>query len=263
MMPTVLMRCFAPVIVFAAMSVGSAAAHDLWLTIEGGANARRVIVNYGHPGDRPPTVADKILDLVAVTADQNVSLLMGLAPGTSQGAPIVRSRAFIDDARTLVAARYDNGYWVKIGDDLYRNVSKRMAPDALDSLWSAKFAKTVTGAGAPWSSVLGHELEIVPLTDPALARAGESLRVRVLFRGAPLAGAALERGDGVRPIKEADIPKFQTDGEGIAAVPIERAGPVLLVIDHRVTPSGTPEIAATDLYNATFAFKAQARAARR
>ena len=49
--------------------------------------------------------------------------------------------------------------WVKIGDNLYRNVSKRMAPNAIDSLWSAKFAKSVTGAGAPWNTVLGHELE--------------------------------------------------------------------------------------------------------
>lgn len=257
------LRRFASLIVFVAMGTGGAAAHDLWLTVEGGANARRVVVNYGHPGDRPPTVADKVLDLVAVTADNKVSLLAGLASGASRGARIVRSRAFADDGRTLVAARYDNGYWIKIGGDLWRNVSKRMAPDALDSLWSAKFAKAVTGAGAPWSSAFGHELEIVPLTDPATARAGESLRVRVLFRGTPLAGAALERGDGLTPMKEADVPKFQTDGEGIVTVPIEKAGPVLLAIDRRITPSGTPAIAAVDLYNATFAFKAQARAVRR
>jgi uncharacterized GH25 family protein len=261
-MMTFLRRCMT-VIAFMAVSVGEAAAHDLWLTVEGGANARRVIVNYGHPGDRPRTVADKILDLVAVTADKKVSLLAGLAPGTSQGAPVVRSRVFVDDGRTLLAARYDNGYWVKVGDDLYRNVSKRMAPDALDSLWSAKFAKTVTGTGAPWSSALGHELEIVPLADPATVSAGESLRALVLFRGAPLAGADVERGDGVTPMKEGDVPKFQTDGEGIVTVPIDKVGLLLLAIDHRVTPSGTPEIAAADLYNATFAFRAQPRAARR
>ena len=133
-------------------------------------------------------------------------------------------------------------------------ISKRMAPDAIDSLWSGKFAKAATGAGAPWDTALGHELEIVPLTDPAAVRVGESLRVRVIFRGQPLAGAEVERGDGVTPMKEADIPRFKSDGDGIAAIPIVKAGPVLLVIDHRVTPSGTPDIAAADLFNCTFAF---------
>ena len=233
---------------------GGARAHDLWLTTEGREAARRVIVNYGHPRDRPPTAADKILDLVAVTADGQMSLLDALAPGSVHGAPIVRSKPFADAGHTLLAARYDNGYWVKIGDKLYRNASKRLAPDATDSLWSAKFAKAFTGSGAPWSAVLGHELEIVPLADPALVRAGESLRVRVLFRTRPLSGAEVERGDGVTAMKEGELPRFKTDAEGIATIPLQKAGPVLLAIDHRVVPSGTPDLAAADLYNATLAF---------
>jgi nickel transport protein len=241
-------------VVFTLASADIGSAHDLWLTIAGGANARCVIVNYGHPHDRPPTVADKILDLVAVTADAKVSLLAGLSAGSSRGAPIVQSRTFVDGGRTLLAARYDNGYWVKIGDNLYRNVSKRMAPDATESLWSAKFAKAVTGPGAPWTTVLGHDLEIVPLADPAAARLGQTLRVRVLFGGRPLVGADVERGDGVTPMKEEDIPRFKTDADGIAAIPIVKAGPLVLAIDHRVTPSGTPDIAAADLYNATLSF---------
>src|ERR1700704_6251361 len=133
-------------------------------------------------------------------------------------------------------------------------ISKRMAPDAIDSLWSGKFAKAATGAGAPWDTALGHELEIVPLADPAAVRVGETLRVRVLFRGQPLAGADVERGGGVTSMKEEDIPRFKSDGDGVATIPIVKVGPVVLAIDHRVTPSGTPEIAAADLYNCTFAF---------
>jgi nickel transport protein len=199
------------VVAMSAMAVsGSVHAHDLWLTTEGGANARRVVVNYGHPRDRPPTAADKILDLVAITGDKRLSLMDGLVAGSFRGAPIVQSKTFPDGGRTLLAARYDNGYWVKIGDNLYRNASKRMAPNAIDSLWSAKFAKAVTGADAPWSTVIGHDLEIVPLADPATARPRENLRVRVLFRGQPLAGAEVERGDGLTPVKEDELPRSKT-----------------------------------------------------
>ena len=136
------------------------------------------------------------------------------------------------------------------------NVSKRFVPGALDSFWSAKFAKALTGAGAPWSTVLGHELEIVPLGDPAAAKPGQSVRVRLLFRGRPLAGAQVERGDGLTVMKEEDIPRFPTDGDGITVIPMVKPGRVLLAVDHRATPSLTPDLAATDLFNATLWFVA-------
>lgn len=55
-------------------------------------------------------------------------------------------------------------------------------------------------------------------------------------------------------MKEEDIPQFKSDGDGVAAIPIVKAGPVVLAVDYRVTPSGTPEIAEADLFNCTFAF---------
>jgi uncharacterized GH25 family protein len=241
-------------IVFAVACTELASAHDIWITTTKGGKLSRAIVNYGHPFDRPPTYAEKVLDLVAISADGERSLLPGLSPARWHGAPVVESRPFADHGHTLLATRYDNGYWVKTAAGLYRNVSRRLVPDALDSLWSVKFAKTLTGSGGPWTRVVGHELELVPLADPGEIKAGESLRVRVLFQGKPLTKAQVERGDGVTPVKEADIPRFTTDGEGIATIPIVKRGPVLLAIDHRVTPSATPELAAADLYNATLWF---------
>ncbi len=75
--------------------------------------------------------------------------------------------------------------------------------------------------------------------------------MRVLFQGKPLTNIAVERTDGMTFIKEEDIPRFMTDSDGIASVPIEAAGPHLLAIDYKVSPSGTPGLAKTDLYNAT------------
>jgi len=127
-------------------------------------------------------------------------------------------------------------------------------------VWSVKFAKALTGPDAPWQNVLGHDLEIVPLSDPDKVTPGQALRLKVLFRGKPLSGADIERGDGVTPVPEKDIPRFATDADGIASVPIVRAGPHLLVIDYKVTPSATPDQAASDLFNATFWFSvAQAK----
>ena len=235
-------------------SVQSAFAHDVWLTVGGKASNRRAVVNYGHPDDPPPAVADKIVDLVAINAKRRVSLLAGIEPKSEKGILVVETKPFADDTHMLLAARYDNGFWVKLPDGSYRNATRRLVPDAADSMWSVKFAKALTGSGAPWDTVLGQELEIVPLSDPAKTGIGQTLHLKVLFHGKPLAGAEVERGDGVTAVAEKDIPRFSTDADGVAAVPLVKAGPHLLVIDHKVTPSASPDQANADLYNATLWF---------
>jgi uncharacterized GH25 family protein len=233
---------------------GVASAHDVWLTVAGDVGRRRAIVNYGHPDDRPPAFADKVVDLVAVTKSGQSSLLDGIALTTKKGVTVAQSRPFADDGHTLLAARYDNGFWIKTADGVYRNATRRLFPDAADSMWSAKFAKALTGPDAPWGKVMGQLLEIVPLSDPAAAKPGQTLRVKVLLQGKPLSGAEVERGDGVTVVAEKDIPRFTTDADGIASVPIVKAGAHLLVIDHKVAPSATPDQANTDMLNATLWF---------
>jgi uncharacterized GH25 family protein len=237
-----------------AMTV-SASAHDVWLTIAGEVASRRAIVNYGHPDDRPPAFADKVVDLVAINSRGSTSLLKGIAQTTIKGIAVAQTKPFADDGHTLLAARYDNGFWIRTADGVSRNATRRLVPDAADSLWSVKFAKALTGPDAPWDKVLGHVLEIVPLSDPAKAKPGQTLRLKVLFQGKPLSGGAVERGDGVTAVAEKDIPRFPTDADGIASIPIVQAGQHLLVIDHRVSPSATPDQANSDRFNATLWFR--------
>ncbi len=244
------------------LATGRASAHDVWLTLDGDAAHRRVLVNYGHPDDRPPAFADKVLDLVAIDAHKAMSLLPGLTALEAGGHQVAASKFFRDDGRLLLAARYDNGFWTKLADGETRNVTKRLVDEAGESLWSGKFAKAVSGPGAPFSRVLGHDLELMPLSDPALVKPGETLRLRVLFHGKPLPGAEVERGDGVTAVAEQDIPRFTTDTDGIASVPIVGDGAHLIVVDHRVTPSQTPDQANADLFNATLWFRSGTSARR-
>jgi nickel transport protein len=237
-----------------AANIGYAHAHDVWITIDGPSGERRAFVNYGHPNDRPPALADKIVDLSAFAGKERISLTEGLTHIQSGSAIVVASKPFDDAGHALVAATYDNGYWAKTPDGSYRNATRRIVPDALDSLWSGKFAKAVTGAGSPWATVVGAPLEIVPLADPAAQKPGDSLPVRVLFKGQPIANVAVERTDGATPIKEEDIPRFTTDKDGVAQVPVANAGLHLLAVDYKVSPSETPALAQSDLYNATLSF---------
>ncbi|MBV8934899.1 MAG: DUF4198 domain-containing protein [Alphaproteobacteria bacterium] len=234
----------------------AADAHDLWLTTSPDRPVR-VLINYGHPDDRPPPAAEKVIDLRALTADRSLSLLPDLVRATSLGAPVLASQP-IDFASALLVAEYDNGYFVKTANG-YRNTSKRLFPEATDSVWSVKFAKTVLGPAAPWDHKMGQDLELVPQANPSAIAPGSRLRVRVIFRGQPLANAQIELTDGLTPIAQKNIPVFTTDRDGDADIPIDRSGPQLLAIDHRVKPSATPELADGDLYNATLFFTVETR----
>ena len=204
--------------------------------------------------DRPPPAAEKVLDLVALAADGETSVRDGLSAAMRDGAPVLVSAPFSAKTPALVSARYDNGFWVETPDGSYRNSSRLVYPNAKASLWSIKFAKTLTGAGAPWDRVVGHELEIVPLADPVGVAPGGTLHARVLFRGAPLADAEVERGDGITPMAEKDIPKFHHRRERRRRYRHRTTGPAASRDRPQGYPSRAPELAATDLYNATLFF---------
>jgi nickel transport protein len=219
-----------------------AAAHDLWLTPGPGG----VLLHYGHPHQPELPNAGKLASVIAYTPSGTIALAAKAEPGP---APTLRAAL---DGDALVAASYDNGYWVRLPDAGYRNVSKRMLPGAEKSTWSGKFAKAAIGPSAPWDRVVGQPLEIVPLEAPAAAK--DRLRVRVLFEGRPLAGADVTATDGANVHGAADQARAATDAGGIAVVPLRAAGPQVLSVSHRVAPSQTPMLADADTYAATFAF---------
>ena len=134
----------------------------------------------------------------------------------------------------------------------------------------AKYAKTVVevgqGGARAFDRVAGHPLEFVPLTDPAALRAGDSLPVRLLYRGQPLAGAHLHTGTApVRGTGGAEGSAAQggtaaledlslvTDASGVARVPVARAG-VWNVRTIHILPADANSGADWDVHWATFVF---------
>ena len=103
----------------------------------------------------------------------------------------------------------------------------------------AKYAKTYVevGRGGPraFARIAGHPLELVPLRDPSSLRAGDTLAVRVLFRGAPLVGlvvhhdiAAFDANRGTPPATGHETPSadasHRTGADGLVRVPITGDG---------------------------------------
>lgn len=89
---------------------------------------------------------------------------------------------------------------------------------------SAKALLTAGKPGAGFDRPLGHALEIVPLDNPALLKPGDTLRLRVLFRGAPLRGALVNVRWLYEDGRMGSMAAGPTDARGLAVVRIEAAG---------------------------------------
>ena len=85
---------------------------------------------------------------------------------------------------------------------------------------------------------LGLPLEIVPLVNPLTRKIGETLPIRVLYHGKPLADANLGwayPGDG-----EAPRGTLRSDEKGEALIPISKTGLMTIRLTHMTRPK-TPE----------------------
>ena len=141
--------------------------------------------------------------------------------------------------RVLKMAAVDfNAYLVSDGlPHVYRLRSKE---NALDQPAVERYSKSPKvllrvgdGPGDP-CRVLGLPLEIVPLRDPFTRKAGDTLGVRVLFQGKPLADANLgwdHPGDGDPPSGT-----VRTNAKGEALVPVAQAGLMTIRLTHMTRP---------------------------
>jgi len=124
-------------------------------------------------------------------------------------APVFTEYITEEGLEKIVAERAQRGESDKPGRERYSKVTK--------------LALCAEGEGADFRQPLGLQVEIVPETNPCELRVGDTLRVQVLFEGRPLAGVRV--GGGYAGVHGHHYPVWvKTDGEGRAAIPLDRAG---------------------------------------
>jgi hypothetical protein len=147
---------------------------------------------------------------------------VSLVTRTSRAAPAGLKRYIALEGAPELAERYEREGAFAAGD----SVTQR----------TTKYAKTVIdvgrGGSRAFARTAGDALEFVPVTDPSSLRVGDSLSVRLLFRGQPVAGAHLHAGAApVAAVQDsAALPKdwkdvsLMTGADGIARIAIDRPG---------------------------------------
>ena len=131
-----------------------------------------------------------------------------------------------------IFAEIDNGYWSKT---IYgwRNLPKRKASRVVEAIHSFYYSKAlVSWNDALQSPVSSAQLDIVLLKNPFELKAGDSLPIKVFYRGKPIAGVGVEGRDH-------EIVST-TDKDGMARIRMIR-GHQLISVGHKEPEKDDPD----------------------
>ena len=200
-------------------------AHDAWVDPLGGPVYK---ILYGHKIPEPYPVG-KVTSLKVLDAREKPMKFVRTA--AKDGLAITPT-----GQPALFALEFDNGYWVKVGNEKEpRNVRKSALPAGTaggQSSHPLKFSKTLL-RWAPWMArPLGQRIEFVPVAATALPAAGSALKLRLLLNGRPLAGQMVENNSNEQG------PKTDANGEVTVAV---RKGINRFATDHDIMQATEPD----------------------
>jgi nickel transport protein len=218
---------------------GSAAAHTATIELDG-APTRFAVRFWGHAGKTEPYEADKVQRVTALDANGRP---IAVTRHTGADGAV---RATVAAQPALVALEFDNGIWSRAEGGKSVNRPMNEVPDATRGTHAPKYAKTVVAWNDVAQRPLGQPLEIVPLSATA-PRAGQPIRVRVLFEGRPLGGAKVAADE--------DAPAALTDGDGVANY-TPRRGRNTVWVNHRVDVAGDARMTQRS-HEAVLVFEAQ------
>lgn len=260
------------------ISAATLAAHDFWLVPNGldfaAGRSLEVLGQSGtkFPASDGPTQPAQVAEarIVGRSSDEKIadlsvsgkSLMLRTKPAAA-GQYVVAVALASRTARTT-PARLQRYIALEGAPELaarYEQEGKYPKTDSVTQM-SAKFAKTIVQVGTngprAFDKLVGHALELVPMRDPAVVHVGDSISVRLLFHGKPVAGAHLRAGWGSPSAVAGDAASARVDqvlvtgADGAARVAIAEPGLWNVRTLYAAAMQGMPEH--WEVYFATMVF---------
>ena len=211
-------------VVLAAMAV-PASAHGIWFA----QRAKQLALIYGVGADDLDMV--KRLPLInSVTGYDADWAPVKTTLRTAGVVPVVDS----DEPVAAVAAVMDYGYWSKTPDGEWHNKGRDEVPNAVIAEHNFKYAVYLTQMPTKQVPLFaGHTLQIVPVGTDIPQKMGSPMKVRVYFKGQPIAGASVMQDyindpDEAKPVK--------TAADGTATVTLRNQGNNVLMAIYVAKP---------------------------
>ncbi|QLB20733.1 hypothetical protein A6B43_03935 [Vespertiliibacter pulmonis] len=220
----------------AALFSGSIFAHGAWIAQQ----QDKYVVVYGHGAENNAYKAEQVKRI----------------EGYKKGEKTILVRKDHDDfvsfdlaGSELVGVEFYNGFWTKFKDGKWEQKPRNEAKGDIElGTESAKYAVSLFDHHAKIKP-LGYPLEIVPEQNPLEMSEGDSVTVKVLFNGKPLADAKVTNDyvnlgeDGYK----------KTDKDGKVTLTIRNDGLNVFEVGHRVDHPNKDKADKLSL-SATFSF---------
>lgn len=156
----------------------------------------------------------------------------------------------IDNQPAFVAAVMDYGMWSKTADGKWHNKGMDEVPGAIISTKNYKYGVHVRRElTAPMPELAGQTLQILPVKTPLPVKMGQPLRLKVLYKGKPVAGAKVTSDF----VNDPDQKPLKTGKDGTVTIKVRNQG---LNVIHAIFESGPEDPAKTKQveYLATLSF---------
>ena len=206
---------------------GTAHAHGIWFA----ERATQLALLYGVGADDLDAVKRK--DMVSSIAAYDAS---GKAVDTGL---TVDGRLLLvntDNQPALVAAVLQNGTWSKTPDGKWHKKGKDEVPTAVLSEKNVKYAVAIRGPLTKPVPLLPEQtLQIIPVASKLPALLGDELKVQVMYKGKPVAGAKVLRDW----INDPDAKPMLSDAHGYVTFPVRNQGMNVIVAVFN-SPSDEP-----------------------
>ncbi|WCP15513.1 hypothetical protein sphantq_03980 [Sphingobium sp. AntQ-1] len=199
-------------VTLAAMAM-PASAHGIWFA----QRARQLALIYGVGADDLDAV--KRLPLVKTVTGYDSDWAPVATSLRAAGAiPVVDS----DEPVAAVAAIMDYGYWSKTPDGEWHNKGRDEVPTATLAEHNFKYAVHLTQVPTkPVPLFEGHMLQLIPADLAIPQKMGERMKVRVYYKGKPVAGATVMQ-DYVNDPDE--VAPAKTGADGTATIKLRNQG---------------------------------------
>jgi uncharacterized GH25 family protein len=221
--------------------------HDLWVTVDpyalgiNGSPSLAVFNAHRFPAGEEDYMAADRLDQVFVVSPTGAKLAASARADGKYG-----PKASLKDTGTYLAVALPiNGFATKTTDGYQKGKTKKDADNVIECKYSRKFAKAVLTVGRPGGEVvskpLGHAMEIVPLKDPAMLKAGDFLPVKVLLEGKPARTFVYGTYAGFSETGDTFAFTTRTDKKGVARIKMIHDGVWVLIAKHEEAYPDTAE----------------------
>jgi uncharacterized GH25 family protein len=141
-----------------------------------------------------------------------------------------------EEPTTVETAVMDYGLWSQTPDGEWHNKGKDEVPNAKDSTHNFKYAVHLSGPlTKPLPLFPDQTLQIVPVEPNIPQQMGKPLRIRVVFKGKPIAGAVVQQDF----LNDPDSPGTKTAADGTATIAIRNQGLNVLAATY-IAPTDQP-----------------------